>query len=384
MRILHTSDWHLGRSFHREDMLGPQGDFVDHLVEVVRTERVEVVAVSGDLYDRALPPVDAVRLCDTALRRLVATGARVVIISGNHDSARRLGFGADLMSAAGLYLRTDPREVGTPVLLDDAHGTVALYGIPYVEPELVKQPWGLPERGHPAALSHAMDLVRADHAARPARTRAVVLAHAFVTGGEASDSERDISVGGVAQVPASVFDGVDYVALGHLHGRQTLREAVRYSGSPLAYSFSETGHRKGSWLVDLGPEGVTGVEFVPAPVPRPLARISGDIETLLRDPGWSAYEEHWLQVTLTDPARPRAPMERLRTRFPHVLTLAFTPSAPPDGDAPVSRDERLRGLTEVETSLRFVREVRGEPADTAETQLLRQAFEECRREEAAR
>ena len=199
MRLLHTSDWHLGRSFHREDMLGAQARFVDHLVATVRAERVDAVLVSGDLYDRALPPVDAVALCDAALRRLAAEKVRVIAISGNHDSARRLGFGADLIDSSGVHIRSDPESVGHPVLLAD--GT-AVYGIPYLEPEVVRERWDLPGRGHTAALTEAMRRVRADVATRAGRS--VVLAHAFVTGGEASDSERDISVGGVASVPMSV------------------------------------------------------------------------------------------------------------------------------------------------------------------------------------
>jgi exonuclease SbcD len=130
MRLLHTSDWHLGRSFHREDLLGAQARFVDFLVDTVRAERVDAVLVSGDVYDRALPSVDAVALCNDALRRLAAAGTRVVLISGNHDSARRLGFGADLIDAAGIHLRTDPAAVGRPVLLDHADGAVAVYALP--------------------------------------------------------------------------------------------------------------------------------------------------------------------------------------------------------------------------------------------------------------
>lgn len=226
MRMLHTSDWHLGRSFHRESLLTAQGAFVDHLIETVRSERVDVVVVSGDVYDRALPSVDAVDLCNQALRRLAAERVRTVVISGNHDSARRLGFGADLIDAAGVHLRTDPGRVGEPVVIDE----VAFYGIPYLEPELVRVPWELPERTHTAAIDHAMSRIRDDLSRRGPRS--VVLAHAFVTGGRGSDSERDISVGGVAHVPVSAFDGVDYVALGHLHGRQRMSETVRYSGSP--------------------------------------------------------------------------------------------------------------------------------------------------------
>jgi exonuclease SbcD len=376
MRLLHTSDWHLGRSFHREDMLGAQARFVDHLVETVRSESVDAVLVSGDLYDRALPPVDAVALCDEALRRLAAEKVQVVVISGNHDSAQRLGFGSGLMDAAGVHVRADPQRVGEPVLLPD--GT-AVYGIPYLEPEVVRTRWDLPERGHTAALTEAMRRVRADLKARDARS--VVLAHAFVTGGEASDSERDISVGGVASVPMGVFDGVDYVALGHLHGRQRMSETVRYSGSPLAYSFSEEHQVKGAWLVDLGE--TVRAEFVEAPVPRRAARISGRLDDLLTAERWAAYEDHWLQVTLTDPGRPAGAMDRLRRRFPHTLALAFAPEGGPAGDDR-GWGERIRDRSELEIAYDFVREVRGAPADEAERDLLHEAFECCRQAEAAR
>ncbi|MGI5230571.1 exonuclease SbcCD subunit D [Actinoallomurus sp. CA-142502] len=376
MRLLHTSDWHLGRSFHREDMLAAQARFVDHLVETVRAESVDAVLISGDLYDRALPPVDAVALCDEALRRLAAEKVRVIAISGNHDSAQRLGFGAGLMSAAGVHVIADPRRVGEPVLLAD--GT-AVYGIPYLEPEVVRSAWDLSERGHTAALAEAMRRVRADLAKRDGRS--VVLAHAFVTGGEASDSERDISVGGVASVPLSVFDGVDYVALGHLHGRQRMSGTVRYSGSPLAYSFSEEHHVKGGWLVDLG-ETVTA-EFVEAPVPRRSARISGRIDDLLSGERWAPYEDHWLQVTLTDPDRPAGAMERLRRRFPHTLALVFEPEGGPAADDR-GWAERIRDRSDLDIAYDFVREVRGAPADEAERDLLGEAFECCQLTEAAR
>ncbi|GIH99261.1 exonuclease SbcCD subunit D [Planobispora takensis] len=378
MRLLHTSDWHLGRSFHRESLLPAQGAFVDHLIETVRAERVDVVVVSGDVYDRALPSVDAVELCNQALRRLVAEGVRTVLISGNHDSARRLGFGADLIDASGVHLRTDPARVGEPVMIDDpaGGGQVAFYGIPYLEPELVRGPWELPERTHTAAIGHAMSLIRADAASRG--TRSVVLAHAFVTGGQASDSERDISVGGVAHVPVGVFDGADYAALGHLHGRQRMTESVRYSGSPIAYSFSELGQVKGSWLVDLGPDGFAGAEFVEAPVPRRLGRLSGRLEDLLTAEEHADHEDRWLQVVLTDPVRPKGAMERLRTRFPHTLTLSFEPEG---GVREQVTRARTAGRPEIEVALDFVREVRGEAADAEETLLLQQAVEACRTKE---
>jgi DNA repair protein SbcD/Mre11 len=374
VRILHTSDWHLGRSFHREGMLAHQAAYVDHLLEVVDDQDVDLVVVSGDVYDRALPQVDAVRLADEAFARLAASRARVVAISGNHDSAQRLGFGSRLIDAAGVFLRTDASAVGRPVLLDDAHGPVAVYALPYLDPDAVREPWELRVRSHEAAVAEAMRRVRADLDRRPGRTRSVVLAHAFVAGAEPSDSERDISVGGVSLVPTGLFDGIDYTALGHLHGRQVLTESVRYSGSPLAYSFSEADHVKGSWLVDLDARGFHEATFVPAPVPRRLRRLRGDLEELLADPALADAEGAWVQATLTDDVRPSQPMERLRARFPHALVLAFEPAHPAADDAPVAR---MRGRSDHDIALDFVADLRGLPATDDESALLLRACDAC-------
>ncbi|NBM19269.1 exonuclease SbcCD subunit D [Streptomyces sp. GC420] len=381
MRLLHTSDWHLGRSFHRAGLLDAQKAFIDHLVTVVREHEVDAVLVAGDVYDRAVPPLAAVELFDDALHRLAELGVPTVMISGNHDSARRLGVGAGLIGTAGVHLRTDPSGCATPVLLSDAHGDVACYGLPYLEPALVKDQLGVTKTGHEAVVAAAMDRVRADLATRPEGTRSVVLAHAFVTGGEPSDSERDITVGGVAAVPAGVFDGVDYAALGHLHGCQTITERVRYSGSPLAYSFSEADHRKSIWLVDLGPRGEITAERIDCPVPRPLARIRGRLEDLLEDERLERHTGSWVEATLTDPTRPAEPMTRLGARFPHTISLVFEPERAPE-DPAASYARRLEGRSDQQIAEDFVAHVRGSGPDESERSVLRQAFDDVRTEEA--
>ena len=374
MRILHTSDWHLGRSFHREGMLTHQAAYVDHLLEVVDAERVDLVVVSGDVYDRALPPVDAVRLADESLVRLSSSRAQVVLTSGNHDSAQRLGFSSRLIDAAGVFIRSDISGVGTPIELYDEHGPVAVYGLPYLDPHAVADPWRLSTRSHQEALTEAMRRVRGDLASRSLATRSVVLAHAFVAGAEPSDSERDISVGGVARVPVDVFAGVDYTALGHLHGPHMLTDTIRYSGSPLAYSFSEAGHRKGSWLVELGANGLAHAEFVDAPVPRPLARLRGSLEELLQDPAHAVHEASWVEATLTDRIRPTQAMDRLRRRFPHALLLSFDTGLPVTGLAPVT-PHTVR--TDHDIASDFMADMRGTPPDGDETALLFRAIDTC-------
>ncbi len=414
MRFLHTSDWHLGRSLHRVGLLDAQGAFLDHLTATVRSERVDAVLIAGDVYDRAVPSADALALCEDGLIRLRAAGARVVAISGNHDSARRLGFGSRLIDASGVHLRTRAAELADPVLLDDSHGAVAVYGVPYLEPSAVRAELPAPATGqrgsghgdvedrdigrssdghgsdggnsdrhgdtvpvdgHRGVLDRAAACIRGDIAARGV-ARSVVLAHAWVAGGSASDSERDISVGGVGHVPSAIFRGFSYVALGHLHGQQTIEGNMRYSGSPLPYSFSEAAHRKGSWLIELDAAGPARVEQVPAPSTRRLTVLRGMIAELLTSPAFSDYERDFVSVRLTDASRPEGAMERLRTRFPHVLVLSFEP-----GDAQDDRQSyraRVAGRGDLAVAAGFVEHVRRAPSTDGERALLTTAFQAAR------
>jgi exonuclease SbcD len=367
MRLLHTADWHLGRAFHGEDLMSAQAAFVDFLVDAARDAAVDGVLIAGDLYDRALPPVDAVRLASEALARL-AEVAPVVAISGNHDSAARLGFGAELLARANVHLRTDPRAAGSPVPLGDGR----VYAVPYLEPDLVRESMGVEERSHAAAMAAAMDRIRADVAARGSGPVAV-MAHAFVAGGMPSESERDLAVGGAANVPAAVYDGADYVALGHLHGPQVVGGGLgRYAGSPLAFSFSEAGQAKSVAVVDVTAGALPLTELLPTPVPRVLANLRGTLDELLADPRLADAEGAWVQATLTDPVRPADAMERLRRRFPHAVALAFDPQGA--RDLPGDSYQRLRGLDDDELVQRFVVDTRGREADDDELALLRDAL----------
>jgi DNA repair protein SbcD/Mre11 len=372
MRLLHTSDWHLGRSLHGTDLLAEQEAVLAQLAEVVRAEKVDAVLVAGDVYDRAVPSADATAVLDKALTRLRAAGAQVVLTPGNHDSARRLGFGSGLFAAAGVHVRAETSRLDEPVLLADAHGEVAVYGIPYLEPEVARHELGLPEaRGHEAVLRAAMERIRTDLFLRPG-VRSVVLAHAFVGGAEPSESERDICVGGVDRVPESVFDGVDYVALGHLHRPQSLTDRMRYSGSPLPYSFAEAGHGKQAWLADLDAGGLCGVRPVPLPVPRPLTLLAGELAELLADPAHEPVEEHFVSVKLTDAVRPADPMRQLRGRFAHCVHLEWAGGTAVDDGR--SYQERLRGRADLDVAEEFVRHVRGTDTGPAERDLLRRAL----------
>ncbi len=384
MRILHTSDWHLGRSLHRHDLIEAQAAFLDHVVEVAYRERIDAVLVAGDVYDRALPTVEAMRLLADVLARLRDLGVAVIAISGNHDAPSRLGDRAVLLDRR-IQIRTDPAAVARPVLLTDRHGEVAFYPIPYLEPAAVRtvlpgadEPTDGVQRpfeggAHQRVMRRALAAISADRAARGVRS--VAIAHAWITGGDASDSERDITVGGLAHVPAGEFDGIDYVALGHLHKPQAITDRVRYSGSPLAYSFSEAGVAKLSWLVELAGNGSVTVEAVPAPVRRSLSAVHGRLEEVLTSSRFAEQEADFVAVTLTDPIRPADAMSTVQRRFPYALTLEFAP----EGLSEDARGyaERTRGRTDLQVAEAFLAHVRTEAAPH-EVATLRRGLELAR------
>ncbi|PZF11000.1 exonuclease sbcCD subunit D [Curtobacterium sp. MCPF17_011] len=377
MRILHTGDWHLGRTLLGADLLEHQAAFLDHLVQVVRERAVDLVVVAGDVYDRAIPPVEAVRMLSRVLERLSET-ATVVVTPGNHDSAVRLGFGAGVMSDR-VRILAEPSRLAEPVLVDaaDGGGPVAVYGLAYLQPDMVRYALApVPDeplaRSHQAVVGAATDLVRADLAGRPG-TRSVVVAHAFVGGALASDSEQDIRVGGVDRVAESTFDGIDYVALGHLHGPQRVGtgDRIRYAGSPLAFSFGERNHTKSVTLVELAADGSVTVDLLPTPVPRRLVDVRGSIGQIES----GAFAEHvdaWVRVAVTDTVHPERLYARVKDRFPHALAITHEPAVAPERSA-----ARTVSATSdpVEVAADFVTYATGGAPDEVELAILRDAYE---------
>lgn len=375
MRILHTSDWHIGRSFHGHSTLDALSGVLGALVAQVRDHEVDLVIVAGDVFDSAAPSAACYPLLTGTLAAIADAGARVVVTSGNHDSAARLGFQSALLRD-GISILTDPRAVGTPVTVPDAEGPVHVYGIPYLEPAIVRHVWpGVELRSQAQTMRHALDLVRADHAARGGR--AVVAAHCFAAGVEATPGvEREIRQGGLDVVPLSAFDGPDYVALGHIHGRQQLSERVRYAGAPLHYSFGEAGKPRGSWLVELDASGLASVEWLDLPVPRPLVTLRGTLDELLTDPRFDVSAEHWVRAEYTDTTPQPDPMRRLQARFAWCATVVHAPAVtlPDDGEGYARRVRAARDDVElIDAFLAHVRQ--GEGASTAERELLRDVLD---------
>ncbi|SDR75239.1 exonuclease SbcCD subunit D [Agrococcus carbonis] len=388
MRLLHTSDWHVGRTFHGADTVDALVGVLGAIPRIVRDQRIDVVLVAGDVYDSAMPAGRHVRALTGALAAIRDAGAQIVLASGNHDSAPRLGANAGFARAGGLHLSTDALDPDSWLIeLADEHGPVHVFAIPYLEPVALRA--AMPEAGIASqadAMRWAMGAVRASLAAAPARS--VVLAHCFaadVAGREASDLDdapRDITAGGLDVVPVPVLDGVDYVALGHLHSRQQLREGVRYSGAPLHYSFRERSPERGGWVVELGPEGLASTAWAPLPVPRALTTVEGELEALLADPAHDGTEDHWVRARLTDRLRPIDAMRRLQQRWPHCAEVTWIAS----GAAPqIALRERLAQRSEAEVVDGFLAHVRaGVGASEAEAELVRDALARVAAEETAR
>ena len=372
MRLLHTSDWHLGRRLHGEELLAEQGVFLEWLLALAVAQQADAVLVSGDVYDRAQPGADAIALMDRTVASFARARIPLIISSGNHDSAVRLQYAGAVMAEAGIHLRTSVEQVVDPVLLSDDGGQVGVYGIPYVLPDAVSSVLDV-ERSHSAVLGVLLQRIREDAALR-GLDRVVVMAHAFVTGSSACESEREIRVGGVGDTPAAVFDGVTYVALGHLHGPQAVSlggssTVVEYSGSPLAFSFSEKDHTKSVTVVDLDAAGTVVTRRVATPVPRRLVEVRGRLEHLLEraNGDLAGLTDAWVKVVLTDPGRLANPMEQLRAVWPHTLVLEF---APERAENPLGLTRMTEASDPVEICAEFVTAVSGAQPSRAQHDVL--------------
>ncbi len=387
MRLLHTSDWHLGRNFHGSSLLEEQAAALAKIVELAQQSSVDAVVIAGDIYDRAIPPAEAVQLFNATLAQLRETGAAVVAIAGNHDSHVRVSIYDPLLSSFGVTIRGDVRRAHEPVLVSPRLGgsPVAIYPLPYLEP-VVDGPGLACEAQEDAApladrLRHedvtrlALDRIRRDRQGRPDH-RSVLVAHTFVAGGETSESERELSVGNVDRVSVQAFAGFDYVALGHLHGSQQLDgPRVAYSGTPLPYSFSEQHHTKSVRIVELDAAGKAAVEIMPLGVGRSLCTIEGGIEHLLMDSKFTQAEEAWVRVFLTDEVLPLQAMARLRGRFPHVAELRHRPLDVIRSTASERNQQVRQATSPLALATSFFADQQGREASEAEAELLQKALE---------
>jgi len=319
MRLLHTSDWHLGRLFYNVHLTEDQAHVLEQLVALAKEAKVDAVLVAGDAYDRAVPPADAVTLLDEVLSRLVLdVGVPTILIAGNHDSPERIDFGSRLLAERGLHLVGSLGAQVRCVELCDAHGAVDVLAIPYAAPEEVRASLDVSEvHSHHAAMERLTELARAR---RTPGHRSVLLAHAFVVGGLACESERTLTVGGSGEVGSSAFNGFDYAALGHLHRPQAIGDGtLRYSGSLLKYSFSEASHCKSVTVVELDARGSVSTELVELSPRRDVRVLEGHLEELIAAGRSDAAAEDYLLARVMNPEPVLNAMGRLREVYPNVL-----------------------------------------------------------------
>lgn len=319
MRLIHTADWHLGRILFGVHLTVDQAVLLDGLVDLLRDTRPHALLISGDIYDRAVPPPEAVRLLDDFLSRVMDLSIPVVMIAGNHDSPDRLGFGSRILERQGIFVRGPVSPAGLVTTLEDESGPVHICALPYGEPSVVREHVPGDISDHHSAMAARLTALRNE---LPEKGRAVLLAHAFVAGSSESESERPLSVGGSAAVSPDLFEGFDYVALGHLHRNQTAgSDRIRYSGSIMPYSFSESIHPKAVNLVTLDGKGQITVETVALSPRRGMRIVEGFLDAILADPPGGAGSDDYIQVTLHDDGPVLDALGRLRRVFPNLLHI---------------------------------------------------------------
>ena len=380
MRFLHSADWHLGRVYHGVSLLDDQAHVLQQFVRIAADTRPDAILLAGDIYDRSVPPAEAVRLLDLVLSELILDlKIPVVMIAGNHDGPDRLAFGSGLLQRAGLTVRGPVEMDAAPLVLRDAHGEVAVYALPYAEPALVRSASGDDTiADHHAALAAQTAAVRAAHL--PGR-RAVVVAHVFVQGGAESESERPLSVGGTGAVGAGVFDGFDYVALGHLHRPQAIGGGrIQYSGSLLKYSFAEADHAKSVNLVELDAEGNCTVERIPLVPRRDLRILEGELAALVAAAATDPARDDYVLARLTDHGALLDAMGKLRSAYPNALAIE-RPALIGDGPGRATADHRRTRIQDLFAS--FHEETTGVALEPAAQAALDRVVERLEQEARA-
>lgn len=321
MKFLHISDLHLGKRLNEFSLIEDQKYILNQILNIAEREEADGIIIAGDVYDRPVPSSEAVQVFDSFLTGLAARGKRVFVISGNHDSAERLAFGARLMSGQGVYVSPVYKGEASKIRLKDEYGEIFIHLLPFVKPAVVRYALKreeLPETYQEAAAL-VMERMKVDKEARN-----ILVAHQFVTGAGRCESE-EITVGGLDNIDAELFDDFDYVALGHIHSPQWIkRETVRYCGTPLKYSFSEAEQEKSVTLVELREKGRVAIRLVPLEGLRDMGKIRGSYEEVMaRDFYQGKSREDYVQITLTDEEDIPDGFGKLRTVYPNLTRLLY-------------------------------------------------------------
>lgn len=332
MKIFHTGDWHIGKLVNGFYMTEDQEFIMEQLYEAIKKEKPQVILIAGDLYDRSVPPVEAIELLNKVLDKIIMElKTPVIALAGNHDSNERINFGSGLLKESGLYISGTLKKEIEKITIKDEYGPVNFYPIPYADPPIVRDLYGDEKiKNHDEAMKRILESIKNT---KNKDERNVVIAHGYVTylknveesatKLEESESEKPLSIGGTALINAEYFDGFNYTALGHLHGPQKVgSDKIRYSGSLLKYSFSEIKQKKGITIVNLNNEGEVEVEAHLFKPRRDLRIIRGELKELLKEEISNLYnKEDYIKVILTDKGELLDPMAKLRSVYPNVMEL---------------------------------------------------------------
>ncbi|SFG31373.1 exonuclease SbcCD subunit D [Neptunomonas qingdaonensis] len=365
MKILHTSDCHIGRQFHNVSLLEDQRHVLDQIVTIAHEQQVDVILIAGDIYDRSVPPSQAVALLDEVLDRINQLNIPVILISGNHDGAERLSFGSAQLAQSGVHILGNIQQIADPVILEDEHGEVAFFGLPYADPATVRHALQVEASSHDEAMAQLMAVIKPQLRANlnnslNKSSRSVLLSHCFIDGGQSSESERPLSIGGADRVSYQHFADFSYVALGHLHGRQYKgSENIRYSGSILKYSFSEEKQIKSVTLVEMGPSGVQQIDQIPLQPLRDMRTITGALADIIEDAFNDPKRDDYLQIRLTDKHAILDVMGKLRQVYPNVLHIERPGLMAASPQQNARRDQLKKG--EFSMFSDFFEQVNGEP-----------------------
>lgn len=380
MRFLHTADWHLGRLFHGNHLTDDQAHVLSQVIDICKEHRPDAVLVAGDIYDRAVPPPEAVDLLDHVLCELVLRlKLPVILIAGNHDSPGRLHFGSKLLDGQRLHVRGHVTADCAPVVFQDDHGPVHVYALPYAEPAMVRHCLNCETAiDHDTGMRAVLSRLQASH---PQGARSILVAHAFVAGGVGCESERPLSVGGTGTVAAACFAGFHYVALGHLHRPQRVafeNTAIHYSGSLLKYSFDEADHPKSVCMVEMAGDGSCISQTIALSPRREVRRICGTLAELLASSATDGKDDY-LEVTLLDDGPVFDAVGRLREVYANVAELKRPTVAFQGPDQRSAADHRT--MTELELFRTFYTHVTGKILEAPHEATFAAAVDETRRSE---
>lgn len=381
MKLLHTSDWHLGRMIFGRSLLPDQEAFLkDVFLPAAKEERPDCILLAGDIFDRQIAPVEAIRLFDYVIAEIHKLKIPLAVIAGNHDGADRIAIGAPLLRQSGIFIAARLEDAFLPLTVQAGDETADIYLLPYCEPAMVRQFLHNDDiHGFQDAYAAILDEIKKTF--RP-NVLHILVSHCFVAGGKISDSESPVYVGGSGEVNPAVFDGFDYVALGHLHAPQRAGEHGRYSGSPLKYSFDEEHQRKSLTMLEIGMQDFQIRELPVKPL-HDMRTISGTMmELLTREP--QETDKDYLFIRVTDKNPVYMPAEQLRTRYPNLLSVScdwLNPAEAAGGDS-VLREQLLhRKIDEMTVFEQFMKQICGAEMDENDRALFLQALNEVKTSE---